>query len=276
MLKEIQLKPRVTDVDKAIEGRLIGMKIDVDSGLKRTGRLLKKLENDVRDSGIGSDGGHIAREIKTPGPHNGHTPNVAEMLLLHTGFIANFHSVQLYSGEEVVQPDWNHRFGIRSNQLVPIRSKTANIKTKKIKTSLRNEIRKYKSKSINEIDISAQQPKDFYGLKLLESDVTDNNSISNSTWISNTSQEYEVRPMRSSIDLNKYIKEEDEDNLAILNDISQQLWASLIHQLRKDGFKINYNDLVEINQYASPPSIAVDVFGYICVIVGNALFIQYY
>ena len=71
--------------------------------------LVRVSTSDSRETGVGSRGGHIAREVKSPGPHNGHNPPQKPHLFLATEVVLLPKPI-LYAKEPLIQPVWDHRF----------------------------------------------------------------------------------------------------------------------------------------------------------------------
>ena len=84
--------------------RIENQKRDISSPFIKE-KFIKQLEDDVRKSGVGSAGGHIARELSSPGPLNGHRPISAEDRFVNPLKI-KFTDIKLHSNDPLNLPEW--------------------------------------------------------------------------------------------------------------------------------------------------------------------------
>ena len=63
------------NMNKRVQTKLASFSKSTKSDMEERMHFLRRTDRiDCRANGIGSKGGHIAREMKSPGPTNGHTP----------------------------------------------------------------------------------------------------------------------------------------------------------------------------------------------------------
>lgn len=274
--------------EKLLKRRLQDVKNNADKNIYILDNVLRKFSSkDCRVSGVGSVGGHIAREQKAPGPHNGHHPPSRDHLFLATSLaVAKLPKVRLHSREAKIQPDWDSRFIegrvlSREVRLSKLGSKVADVldesesrpsttgKISKVSqfrkeiTNFRESNRKYAAISAsNDSFLSREQtPKSRPSTSL-------NKQFRLVPSPPLSPQYFDMRTQREEksaapLNLPLYLREK-----IPLITIAQQLWDTLTVELRASGEDISTSDLSEVHQYILPPKHAVVIMGFICTLVG--------
>lgn len=250
---------------------------------------------DARRNGIGSRGGHIAREQKDPGPHNGHFPPAYDHLFLATTPM-KLPKVQLYSKEPLIQPEWDHRFiegkllSVEKDNMIPVLDSNSSIvddnrsrpsttesssRNRGSRVSLfRREISRFRESNKRRYQISASdpsmQPRSHTAPSSSGGVDFDFNLVPSPTPAA--PQQHKA----SSVDRN-YRKRLGSDphypNWVLrgripLITIASKLWETLMSEARESAFDVLSSDLLEIHQYKTPPSVVVSVMGFISILLG--------
>ena len=99
---------------RAVESRFSSTRELAQTDKHRMDSLLKKLQKDPRMTGIGSNGGHIARQNKDPGPLNGHRSISRQDSFISIADIGKEMEgrapPKVFLYRDLNHPDWNHRF----------------------------------------------------------------------------------------------------------------------------------------------------------------------
>ena len=236
--------------------------------------------SDSRGNGVGSKGGHIAREAKSPGPHNGHNPPQKPHLFLATEVVVLPKPI-LYSKEPLIQPVWDHRFTEGKMLSPPILSEGNggnNESVSEDSNSNSNNDRPFTTGKINRATLFRQEILKSRDSKRRHS-ASSESFLSKDKLMTNSGLDFnlvalpatsigslENESQKSAISFQGYshsrrLKPQEKIPLIV---IAQKLWNTLMFELRESGNDITKGELGEVHQYVAPPLDAVIVLGFIC------------
>lgn len=274
-----ELKLKITTdqrkTQKFITSKLSDIKRRTNSNILVLDNVLKNVSsNDTRCSGIGSSGGHIAREQKAPGPHNGHFPPKREHLFLATAVAKNV-KIPLLSKGQLIQPEWDRRFiegKVLSNYSDDASSCTeSNIRrpstTGRLSrvSNFRQEIVKFREQNKR----NSRSPS--FGDPLIPRATTAPSRLATSLDLNLNLVPYDIGASRYSNSsssrrqslVSLFLREK-----IPLDVIAHKLWNTLIGELKSSGKDVTSADLYEVHQYLSPPQYAISILGFICTLMG--------
>ena len=237
--------------------------------------LVRVSTSDSRESGVGSRGGHIAREVKSPGPHNGHNQPQKPHLFLATEVVILPKPI-LYAKEPLIQPIWDHRFTEGKTLSPPLLSEGHGGNNESIsEDSNSSGDRPHTTGKINKATLFRQE--------ILKSrDLKRRHSASSESYLSKTTNselEFNLVALPApSIDSSENASQKSVKSFQEyapghrlkprgkipLIVIAQKLWNTLSFELQESGYDITKGDLAEVHQYVAPPSDAIIVMGFIC------------
>jgi len=281
------------------------LKRNVDS-LKS--RLHKVENNDSRESGVGLVGGHIARELRCPSPLNGHRKisEQDQMVVPADMNFTGMKILKLHSDSPLIQPVWDSNFTrhhfttyekrpnsapdevSRSEafrqEVFKLRSSSnmTNIKGDKVlfSTSLNLDNYRFNDKDElllpNRTKLAPLSPPTSSYLAIAEE-----NKRTMSAGGKDQTEYATIGVFRGSTNvINTAIMENEEDYQSASssdNDLPDEslfdqraidLWKQLTNELVASAQDIDHHDLNDINVLRSPPEPVVDVFSYICLLLG--------
>ena len=272
--------PLLTDSPpkKMIYRDLVPLKEKSLENIERINKVFNNANNSIHPvlTGVGSKGGHIARELKSPGPLNGHN------VILPKDRLAFFHGATPAAHPRtyhlVELPVWNDRFITQKSLSVdpferavtPIRSNSINVK---------RDIQEYLSLS-----------KSLYSIDNHSSTSNTNNSTNTNTnkITQRTMNTYYNDPNNSLFNDNVFPLESDEEDEqddrkgraggggsgstvaypSTMVRSAEKLWKRMVVDLKCEAMRIHYVDLVEIARIQTPCDIIKHIIGYICLLLG--------
>ena len=211
-------------------------------------------------SGIGS-GGYISRQLKAPGPHNGHNYVAPHERLIQSDLKLpdNIDDYLPKPKELVHDHPWDKNFVVARSI-----SRDAYDEIKKITTfsALQIEVKEMCGKS----GLATPNPK----------------TIDSSTNADHESSDVEYMSTKSKEETENGDDYEDEfeDEINAVDDSKQQQhgsnieltaeqqWMKNLQRVHFIGSIVLHIDLWEVSQYFEPPEIVVDVVGYLCILLG--------
>lgn len=212
------------------------------SSLKKMDKIIKKAVTiDTRESGVGNYGGHVARSMKTPGPLNG-----KEVFEQPEGSVTSPFYVKLKKKKikksldpnEPLNPPWSKNF-VRDHE-IPKFSREDGDKTED-----------------NAAKLEMQ--------RLLSPDDPSGNVISPVKGHESTdSWDQGAR----SISTKGSLAHISPPVLPVVTEDYAQEWGELEQELIEVAEGVPASDLAEIASWLKPPVAAVDIIGYICILLG--------
>jgi len=289
--------------EHAMKAHLNVTKSELKRNLDSLKTRLTKVENsDSRESGVGLVGGHIARELRCPSPLNGHRKIseqdtlVAPANMIFTGmkmpklhsdvplnqpaWDSNFtrHHFTTYEKRPNSAPDEVSRSEAFRQEVYKLRgfSNMTNIKGDKVLFSTSLNLENYKFNEKDELllpnrpKLAPLSPPNASYLAIadenkrtLSAERGSSNTFRGSTNVINIAiMENEEDYQSASSSDNEHPDESLFDQRAI------DLWKHLTNELVASAQDIDHHDLNDINVLRSPPEPVVDVFSYICLLLG--------
>lgn len=189
--------------------------------------LLKATTVDSRDSGIGNFGGHIARELRLPGPLNG-----KDVYDQSDGCVTSPFYVKLKKRKvkppplsaDDLNPPWDKNF----------------VNDHQAREKMRRE----------------ERDQQYLLLKL------EMQTFLSRMCCSRDEGRDEVSPAASSMVGRNYSFPRP------LPDEAHDEWAEMLQELWRTAADVANNDLMEISSWVKPPPAAVDILGYLCILLG--------
>ena len=208
-------------------------------------------------TGVGSKGGHIARELKSPGPLNGHIPiSPKDRLTFFHGYTPKpkkkeYHLLEL--------PVWNDRFTTQKTLSVDPFQRSA--KPLGHTANVKRDIQTYLSMS-----------KSLYSMDDSESTTNHKPSVTHKI-TQKTMNSYYNDPNNSLFNDNVFPDESDEEvevqaYPSTMVRSAEKLWKRMVVELKCEAMRIHYVDLVEIAKLQAPSAVIVNIIGYLCILLG--------
>lgn len=239
--------------DKQSAVALREIQLTAQGNVQRLSTIIQ-LAKDIRvvESGIGSAGGHIARELGSPGPINGHNL-VRPWERKHSGVVSNAQSDEiLVHPSELFHPDWNHHHvaaKLLSLDVLP---------EKNVKDPLfAQEIQHFRQ--------SGAAPQADYTAGLPSSIIRPASAPSSGSSSRFNQIEAKVRKVDSLIHSMATNNTEGPSIGAI--DARVQ-WVEAIKYLRYTAQELSYKDLTELTALREPPEPLMNLIAYICILLG--------
>ena len=187
---------------------------------------------DCRADGVGSAGGHIARLVKAPGPHNGHNEiKASERLLVSTSQDSlEDMKIKLKEPKPVLQPIWDKTFAY-------VKSPCQRLE-----------------KIVSQTSIVKKQV-EFLCTKYYTFD-DDRSSIRSSSSSIATS-----KTMKSNL------KHQKANYPPILSK-ADTVWNNKLESMRRCSDDLKFLDLVDITRVGDPDNALIAILGYICILLG--------
>jgi len=235
----------------------------------------------MRQHGIGSKGGHIARELGAPGPINGHRKIMPKDKLVF------YHGSHQPKGDprkhvKVQLPEWNHRFkNLNTISVDPFKKPFPVVKLHNVKRDVQEYLSLSRSLSLlppehmdsrqpihppadeDELEsVTGFETSKFRRTKLIDESNfhkyynDKNNTIFNEDSVFADADQWEVEV------------EEMRPYPSALVRSAEKLWQRMIVDLKCAALRIEYRHMVELANCHAPASMAVDVVGYIAVLLG--------
>ena len=231
------------------------------SSLKKMDKIIKKAVTiDTRDSGVGNYGGHVARSMKTPGPLNGKDVFEQPEGEQYHGLFECLYSFFLFIVGSVTSP-----FYVKLKKKKKKKSLDPNepLNPPWSKNFVRDhEIPKFSREDGDKTEDNAAKLEMH---RLLSPDDPSGNVISPVKGQESTdSWDQGAR----SISTKGSLVHISPPVLPVVTEDCAQEWGELEQELIEVAEGVPASDLAEIASWLKPPVAAVDIIGYICILLG--------
>lgn len=272
---------------RKIDIHYIQGKKTAEENTEHLSKVLDKITFDARTHGVGSRGGHIARELKSPGPINGHSVvSDFDKFISPANFFPKHLPKMSFKPKKLDRPDWDEYFA--AGNALALRKIVDDVPGKPSRTSnFRQEILKYRVGSAKKRLLSNSEPvipthqdlqqekveKPMNDLDMLLAEMDD---IDNKQTDKKKKGKTEITSVAiGELGIDQPSEAPPVQKIAVrprqppeLVNLAHQLWQTLIEELRASALAIDYKDILEISVFREPPEFIVVLVGYWCLLLG--------
>ena len=258
---DVKESPKLPVVlDGKTKDKLERMRIDVKNDSSHISRILTKAsKNEPRKNGIGSWGGPIARQVKSPGPHNGITYEASGIRSPQLQLSEEQMKEIMKDHDDIYLEDWNRNF-IVANRLSEPRIYTK----KSYDTLFRKEIKKFRS-----VEIAECLVKELYassGLSESLSNMKKKKIVEANATNSLDRVLQDIGHDDNGASIATVVESETNNSNSILDIISQ--WEDRKALLHGTCSELTYKDCTDVACMRSPPDFIEHVLSFIGILLG--------
>lgn len=213
---------------------LSNLRSDTTKDVSRVHELLTTASAiDCRADGVGSAGGHIARLVKAPGPHNGHNEIKASERLLVSTSQDSAEDIKFKRPEPkpILQPIWDKTFAY-------VKSPCQRLEKVVCQTSIvKKQVQFLCTKYYTSVD-------DRSSIRSSSSSIATSKTMKNNM---NMNQQQSYPPILTKADT---------------------MWNNKVESMKRCSDDIKYLDLVDMTRVGDPDNALIAILGYICILLG--------